>query len=97
MGFFAQGVIKVLRKNADTAVGVHTFSSMKINWLTIYNAGTEDVGINFNNHDATLATHYRTLKPGTETRRIEIMKGTTMEYKRLTGTGAHRIELTLWG
>jgi hypothetical protein len=92
-----QGVAKVTRKNADTAVKIHTFSSSKIDWITIYNAGDEEVAYNFNNNDATLSTHYRTLKPGAESHKIGITKDMTMEYKRLTGTGVNRIEITLWG
>ena len=92
-----QGVAKIIRKNADTAVDRHTFSSSKIDWITIYNASTEDIAINFNDQDATLATHYRTIKPGIETERIGISKDMAMEFRRLTGTGVKRLEMTLWG
>lgn len=92
-----QGVAKVTRKNADTAVNQHTFSSSKVDWITLYNASNENIAYNFNNQDAALATHYRTLKPGDESRRIGIIKDMTMEYRRLTGTGIKRLEITMWG
>jgi len=92
-----QGLAKVLRKVANDTVKQHTFSSPKIDFLTIYNAGDSDIKFNFNDNDATLGTHYRTLKPGVETRRIGITKDMTLEFKRVTGTANNRIELTLWG
>ena len=91
-----QGVAKILRKNADITVKQHTFSSPKINWITIYNASDVDIYYNFNNQDATLSTHYRTLAPGVESRYIGIIKDMTMEFTAVSGS-AKRIELTLWG
>lgn len=92
-----QGVVKVIRKNADTDVDQHTFSSSKIDWITLYNASDEDIAINFNDQDSLLTVHYRTIKPGVETETIGITQGTTMEFRRLTGTGIKRLEITAWG
>jgi len=92
-----QGVAKVIKKNAGDSVQVHTFSSNKIDWITLYNASDEDIAYNFNGQDATLSTHYRTLKPGIESELIGITKNMTMEYKRLTGSGPKRLEITAWG
>jgi len=91
-----QGVAKVTRKNADTTVKQHTFSSSKVDFLTVFNSSDVDIHYNFNNTDATLSTHYRTLTPGTESRRIGITKDMTMEFTAVSGS-AKRIELTLWG
>jgi len=92
-----QGVAKVLRKAANDTVKQHIFSSPKVDWLTIYNAGDADIKFNFNDIDATLTTDYRTLKPGVETIRIGITKDMTLEFKRVSGSANNRIELTLWG
>jgi len=92
-----QGVVKVTRKSATGSVGQHTFSSPKIDWITVYNASDVDVAINFDDFDATLTTHYRTIKPGVETQPIGITQNTTMEYMRLSGSGSKRIEITMWG
>jgi len=95
-----QGVAKVVRKSCagDGSVGQHTFASPKIDWLTVYNASDVDIKYNFNDQDATLTTHYRTLTPGMESRRIGVTKDMTMEFaKVLTAGGVKRIELTLWG
>jgi len=93
----AQGVAKVLRKVANDTVKQHTFSSPKVDWLTIYNAGDADIKFNFNDQDSTLTTNYRTLKPGVETRKIGITKDMTFEFSRVAGSANNRIELTLWG
>lgn len=95
-----QGVAKVTRKNCpgDGTVGQHTFSSPKIDFLTVYNASDVDIKFNFNDMDATLTNHYRTLKPGVETERIGITKDMTMEFAKIDAAGGvKRIELTLWG
>ncbi len=92
-----QGVVKVIRKLADGTVKQHTFVSPKIDWITVYNASDVDIRINFDNQDATLTTHYRTVEPGVETRRIGITQNTTMEYTRASGSGNKRIEITAWG
>jgi len=93
----SHGIAKVLRKMAINTVRQHTFSSPKVNFVTIYNAGTVDIKFNFNDFDATLATDYRTLKPGAETRPIGIVKDMTFEFARVSGSTNNRIELTLWG
>ena len=93
----SQGIVKVIRKIADGTVKTHTFSSSKIDWITIYNASDADIKYNFDLQDATLTTHYRTLKPGVESRRIGITKDTTMEFTRASGSGNKRIEITAWG
>lgn len=95
-----QGVVKVIRKNclADGSVSQHTFSSPKIDWITIYNASDASIKYNFNDHDATLTNHYRTLEPGIESRRIGITKDMTMEFAKVDAAGGiKRIEITLWG
>lgn len=93
----SQGITRVIRKMANDTVRQHTFLSPKIDFLTIYNAGLNDIKFNFNNHDATLANHYRTLKAGEETQAIGVVKDMTLEFKRITGSANNRIELTLWG
>lgn len=91
-----QGMAKVIRKQANNTVKQHTFISPKIDFLTVYNASDVDIHFNFNNHDATLADNYRTLKPDAETEPIGIIKGMTFEYTTASGANK-RIELTLWG
>jgi len=61
-----QGMAKVIRKIANETVKQHTFNSSKIDFLSVYNASNVDIKFNFNDNDATLAVHYRTLKPGDE-------------------------------
>ena len=92
-----QGVAKVLRKVANETVKQHTFSSPKIDWLTVYNAGSAAIKFNFNDHDSALTTDYRTLEPGVESKRIGITKDMTIEFSRVAGSANNRIELTLWG
>jgi len=92
----SQGVSKVLRKMANTAVKQHTFSSPKVDFVTIYNASDVDIFYNFDDQDATLGTNYRTLKPGVESHPIGIVKDMTFEFKAASGANK-RIELTLWG
>lgn len=91
-----QGVVKVIRKLADTTVKQHIFSSAKIDWITIHNASDVDIKYNFDDQDSSLSTHYRTLKPGVESRKIGITKNTTMEFTAISGS-AKRIEITAWG
>ena len=96
----ATGIVKVIRKNckADSTVDSHTFSSAKIDWITVYNASDVDIAINFDDQDVTLATHYRTIQPGVETALIGITKDTKMYFKKLiAGAGVKRLEITAWG
>lgn len=95
-----QGVAKVIRKNCagDGSVSQHTFNSAKIDFVTIYNASDVDIKYNFNDHDATLTNHFRTLEPGMESRRIGVTQDMTMEFAKVAAAGGvKRIELTLWG
>ena len=94
-----QGVVKTIIKMATVNFNTHTFSSPKIDWILIYNAGSEDVAIAFDTDDKGAVTNpqYRTLKAGIEMGPIGITEGTELHYKRLTGTGGHRLEITAWG
>ena len=93
------GVIKTIVKMATANFNTHTFSSFKIDFVSIYNAGTEFVAIAWDTDDKEAATNpkYRTLRPGEFTPTFGITKDTQMHYKRLTGTGGHRLEITAWG
>jgi len=93
------GVIKTIVKAATATWKTHTFSSFKIDWVTMRNAGTEDVAIAWNtdDKDAAINPEYRTLKPGADTPIFGITKDTELHLKRLAGSGSHRIEITAWG
>ncbi len=95
----SQGVIKTIIKMATANFKTHTFSSFKIDFVSIYNAGSEDVALAWDTDDKEAATNpeYRTLKSGERTPTFGITKDTQMHYKRLTGTGGHRLEITAWG
>ena len=60
-----QGVIKTILKKAVAAWGTHTFSSSKIDFISIKNSGTEDVAVAWDNDDKEHATNpeYRAIKP----------------------------------
>lgn len=95
----SQGVIKTIVKTATVNWDTHTFSSFKIDFVSLYNAGDEDIAIAWDTDDKDAGTRpeYRTLKPGEATPTFGITKDTELHYKRLTGTGGHRLELTAWG
>ena len=94
-----QGVIRTIANNATVNWKTHTFSSLKIDLVTMRNDGTEDIAIAWDNDDKDAGTppEYRTIKPGADTPIFGITTGTELHYKRLTGTGAHRLEITAWG
>ena len=95
----SSGVIKTIIKMATATFKTHTFSSFKIDFVSIRNEGSEDVAIAWNTDDKEAATNpqYRTLKAGETTPTFGITKDTELHYKRLTGTGGHRLEITAWG
>ena len=95
----SSGVIKTIVKTAGNNFSTHTFNSNKIDFVSIHNAGTEDIAIAWDADDKSGATNpeYRTLKANETSPTFGITSGTLLHYKRLTGTGSHRLEITAWG
>lgn len=91
------GNIRVLAVDVNSNTQSYTVNTNKIEYASIYNASNVPIAINFNGSDSSLRTHYRTLNPGEEFSNINVSRGTTIEYRTLSGSGSKRMEITLWG
>lgn len=95
----SSGMIKTIIVLANENWQTHTFSDAALDCVTMRHDGTQNIGIAWDtdDKDASPDPVYRTLKPNVETPIFGIAKDTQLHYKRIAGSGDHRLEITAWG
>ena len=94
------GVIKTLIKLANNNWKTHTFTSPKIDFVSIKNASTVDLRIAWDTDDKEAVSDpvYTVLAAGERLPTVRITEDTEMHYTKDSGAGIdHRIEIIAWG
>ena len=94
----SSGMIKTIIGIANDNWQTYTFTSSALDFATMRNDGTADIGIAWDTDDKSASSdpEYRTLKPGDDTPIFGITKNTQLHYKRIGGADGHRLEITAW-